>query len=372
MNAQELKSKLTDEDIKIIIQNLGSELIDETEDYILFTTYACHEGHSNKLYYYKDTENNKLRYKTVNIFHCYSECGQMDILNIVCKNKSYIIPDELPKAINYICTLLGFSTIKEGFSNDSMQIINDWSFINNYKRQANKTINKKKLPIYDKKILNIFQDIYTSEWINEGISKEVMKNFNIKYCTLQQKIIIPHYDINNNLIGIRGRAMLEEDEKEFGKYTPFRIHNVMYNHPLGLNLYGINMNSECIKRKKKVMLVESEKSVHQCSTIFGMNNNFTLALCGNKLTDEQKLIILNLGVEEVIIGLDRQFKTVGDDEYYKWIDHIKKKLINELVAYVRVYILWDITNLLPYKASPTDCGKDVLLQLMKNKIYVST
>ncbi len=43
------------------------------------------------------------------------------------------------------------------------------------------------------------------------------------YSTWQQKIIIPHFDVNNQLIGVRGRSLIEEDIKLFGKYTPFKI-----------------------------------------------------------------------------------------------------------------------------------------------------
>ena len=37
-----------------------------------------------------------------------------------------------------------------------------------------------------------------------------------------------------------------------------------------------------------------------------------------------------------------------------------------------VTVLWDVNGLLNYKDSPTDKGKETLLQLMDNKIYVGT
>ena len=40
--------------------------------------------------------------------------------------------------------------------------------------------------------------------------------------------------------------------------------------------------------------------------------------------------------------------------------------------FVSVSVLWDSTNLLSYKDSPTDKGKETLLKLMENKIYVGT
>ena len=119
------------------------------------------------------------------------------------------------------------------------------------------------------------------------------------------------------------------------------------------------------------MLVESEKSVLQCDTIFG-DDNFTVALCGSNLTKQQIKIILSLKPIEVIIALDRQYEFVGSDEYLKWEKKIKDKFITPLVPYTKVSVLWDTVGLLDYKDSPTDKGKDVLLQLMDDKIYGRT
>jgi hypothetical protein len=145
----------------------------------------------------------------------------------------------------------------------------------------------------------------------------------------------------------------------------------MYNHPLGLNLYGIHKNKDTIIKKKKVMIVESEKGVLQCASMFGIDNNFTLALCGcAKISKTQLKLLLSLGINEVIIGLDRQYEKTGDEGYNTWLKHLKTKIINPLLPYFKVYVLWDTNDLLGYKDSPTDKGKEVLLKLMKNKIYI--
>ena len=79
-----------------------------------------------------------------------------------------------------------------------------------------------------------------------------------------------------------------------------------------------------------------------------------------------------LGVREVIIALDKQFENVNSEECKKWAKHIKEKIIDKLSPYVIVTVLWDTNGLLGYKDSPTDRGKEILLQLMDNKIYVGT
>jgi hypothetical protein len=359
MDAKTLKERLTVHEIKTILKSLGGVIWEEDEEKILLNT-ICHGGDSpNKLCYWKDSKT----------FFCFTHCGIIDILAIVSEVKDL----NLPQSINYICTLLGISDIKYGFTDDRISVINDWDFINAYKNNYNR-INKKEKEVLslNKNILNIFQPIYTSDWINDGITKEVMIKYDILYSTLKQSIIIPHFNINNDLIGIRQRAILDFDVDNYGKYTPVSICGNMYNHPLGLNLYGINENKEIIKKKGKVMLVESEKGVLQCASMFGINNNFTLALCGcAKVSKTQLKLLLSLGINEVIIGLDRQYETTGSDEYFKWLKHLKEKIINPLLPYFKVYVLWDNEELLGYKQSPTDCGKETLLKLMKNKVYIT-
>lgn len=359
MTAQELKEKLSEDDIRLLlIRDMGANISYEDDDMWISDT-VCHHGNKPKLYYYKDSMS----------FHCYTECGQLDILGVVMGFKGYE-ESELKKAINWICIKLNIDNCEYGFGKQEQ--ISDWEFIRNYKRQLKKSsIETKPLVPYDKSILKIFRNWYTEDWIKEGISIETMEKYNIMYSPWQQKIIIPHFDINNQLIGVRGRSLLEEDIDVFGKYSPIKVGRKFYNHALGQNLYGLNKNISAIQRKRKIMLVEAEKSVLQSDTMFG-DDNFTVALCGSNLTSYQKGIILMLGVREVIVALDKQYETLDSDECKKWAKHIKEKIIDILAPYLKISILWDTNNLLPYKASPTDFGKETLIQLMDSKIYAGT
>ena len=335
---------------------MGAEIFYEDETSIITNT-ICHHGTKPKLYFYKDSQS----------FHCYTECGQMDIVGLVCKHFD-IDDSEIYKAINWICSQLNISNgIAFGEGKQEKQI-SDWEFINSYKYRHKEKKHLDEFKVFDEKVLKIFQSIYMDDWKNDGISEDTMKKYNILYSICQQKIIIPHYDINNNLIGIRTRAMLDEDI-EFAKYSPLKLGDEWFNHKLGSNLYGLNKNINAIQKKKKIMLVEAEKSVLQTDSMFG-EDNFTVAICGSNLSSHQKDMILSLGVQEVIIALDKQFKTIGDDEHNKWVEHIKKGFILPLIPYVNVTIIWDNNNILPYKASPTDLGKEKLLKLMDDKIPV--
>ena len=112
-----------------------------------------------------------------------------------------------------------------------------------------------------------------------------------------------------------------------------------------------------------------EKGTLQCDSIY-KDNNFTVALCGKNLSHWQIKKILSLGVEEVIIALDKQYEEIGSVEYNAWQKYIRERLIKPLAPYVKVYVLWDTDNILGYKESPTDKGREVLEELMRKKVFV--
>ena len=242
----ELKQQITPQQIIDLLAHDGNDNYDERENYIIFPT-ICHNPigteASMKLYYYKDTYT----------FHCYTECGEsFDIFELIKRIKSlnklgdcgedfYTIVLEVATFVNY---------------NIHQQYIGEYvSEIDVYEENDNRI----QLKEYDKNVLDVFRWYPTPEWLNEGISEETMKKYNILYYDYHNKIIIPHYDINDRLIGIRARALDEEDVKKYGKYGPVKVQDIMYRHPLSLNLYGINKNKNDIENLSTAIIFEGEQ-----------------------------------------------------------------------------------------------------------------
>ena len=357
-----LNERLTIEDVKVIMEMLDADFSQETDVEIKYRT-ICHHGEKHKLYFYKKSMS----------FYCYSNCGRIgSIIDLVKVVKEF---DNVYDASEWICKQLGISTFTEGsFGNEFIDTprIDDWSYINFLKRKQKMESRSNEFEILDEKILNMFQKCYISEWVNEGITHEVMDAFEIGYCSWQERITIPHRNKDGNLIGIRGRSN-SDDALMFGKYTPILSGNMSgkqyYAHDLGKNLYGLHLNKDCIKRTRKILLVEAEKSTLQCASFFGLENNFALSICGSNLTKRQIELILELRPLEVIIGLDKQFEELDSEECKQWEKKILEKFIKPLSPYTKVSVLWDTDNLLGYKDSPTDCGKEVFLELMKNRQF---
>ena len=139
---------------------------------------------------------------------------------------------------------------------------------------------------------------------------------------------------------------------------------------MGSNLYGLHVVKDKIKQCKKIMLVEAEKSVLQAYSYF-RDDSFVVGLCGFNITFTQiKIMLKELKVEEVIVGFDRDYEEADSFEATAYYQKIIKK-VAPLVPYCRVYLVLDKKDRLGYKDSPTDKGKDTLIELMKEKILIT-
>lgn len=356
MNAKEIKDKLTLEHIIEILEDLGAEPRQSSNLNEILCKTICHNGNSHKLYLYKDSLN----------FHCYTNCGSMDILQII----QNVLDYSLGQAINYIREKFGFysSSFHYGFDNtvhtDDLEIIN--SFVE--KRQIVKEETWKPFNVIDESILSEYYDFYHPSFYEDGVSYEVLNKFEIKYDILNYRVIIPHRNKDGNLIAIRCRNLDEELVESGKKYTPIIHNGKLLSAPTKQYLYGLYQNESNIRLCKKVILVESEKAVMQYETMFP-NSNITLALSSSHLSDFQIEILKDLEIEEVIIALDKEYEYAGTDEETLYANKLKKTIVDRL-NFCTVSILWDVKGLLNKKDSPLDKGKDVFIDLFLNRKYI--
>ena len=220
----------------------------------------------------------------------------------------------------------------------------------------------------------MFSKLYYKKWFEEFITLEAMERFHIGYDAIRNRIIIPHFNKDGGLVGIKGRALQAGDIEAGYKYLPIAVQGVDYAFEQKYNLFGLHKTKDAIKRLKKVMIFESEKSVLQCESFYG-EDNFSVASCNSSISPFQKQLLLNLGIEEVFIAFDKEYTNEDyenkSEPYLKYCDKLLK-LANMFSTFSRVYVVFDSHNILPYKASPSDMGKDVLQFLMKSKHEVKT
>ena len=349
INYKELVDNLTIDNIKSLLNKLKIPYREIEKGLVMPT--VCHniniDEASWKLYYYQDNH----------IFYCYTECSKaMSIFKFL---KTYyetrqINYDWYEDIYNVILNCSNFQ-FKENFN-----IIKYNSLKDRYKLRKKEI----KLEKYPKGILDAFMKNYPIEWLNDGITKKAMDKYNIKYSVSQNKIIIPHYDVNNNLIGIRGRALNKWDIENLGKYMPIQIEGKWYKHPLSLNLYGLNFNKENIKKYGICYIGEAEKFCLQNESF--SFPNCSCAVCGSQFNKYQLHLLMRFcNPKEIVICFDKEEKK-GEDKYFNKLYQMCKKYIN----YCKISFIYDRENLLKLKESPSDKGEKIFKKLLEKRVVV--
>lgn len=351
-----LKNELDISQIESFLKAFGGDPIVHGD--IIISRTICHNGDSHKLYYYNNTK----------LFKCYTQCAgeTFDIFELIIKiNKINEKEISLPQAVKFIAEYFGIYfdiAIQEEDEND----LKDWKILNRYeqslKKEEEKIIDFK---YYDETILKYLPHPHILNWEKEGIKRQVSEECGICYDPVQQGIVIPHYNIDGQLIGIRERTLIKENE-DTGKYKPAILNYKMYNHALGFNLYNLNNSKENIVFYKKAIIFEGEKSCLLYRSYFP-NNDISVAVCGSNLTKYQVQLLLSLEVEEICIAFDKQFKEIGDNEWKSWTKKLKD-IYKKYGTDVKISFIFDKWNLLGYKDSPIDNGKDVFLELFKRRV----
>ena len=354
-----IKNGLSIDQVTDLLNTFGAN--PQMKNDIIVAQTVCHGGHSHKLYYYENTK----------LFRCYTNCGDaFDIFDLVLKvKKTEGIEWQLPQAVNYIINFYGLTVQSENFEviQDELQ---DWKILKKYDKNSSLEKEEKvvEFNFFNDSILKHLPRPRIIPWEKEGITREAMDRCGICYNPVSQGIVIPHYNIDGKLIGIRERTLIKENEAN-GKYKPAILNYKMYNHPLGFNLYNLNNSKENIKMLKKVFIFEGEKSCLLYQSYFGVENDLSVAVCGSSLINYQIDLLLSLNVEEIIIAFDKQFQKIGDDEWKAWTKKLKD-IHKKYGSKVQISYMFDKNDYLGYKDSPIDCGLETFMKLFNERIVL--
>lgn len=347
---QDLREQLTVDNIKDILALYGVDPSHENDEFLVFPT-ACHnvDGGSHKLYYYKDNH----------MFKCYTECDSVfDVFTLIQKMQELRDePVSLPQAIK----ITGMEADVD-MSHIDLNARNDMDYV----YDLNHTVSNE---LYDPELLqesSIMQAFIVSRealqsWEEEGISSHTMIKYKIKYDPIANAIIIPHYNDEGGLIGVRGRYL---NPDAYAKYKPIKHNGKVLAHKTSRVVYGLNVNKDAIQKHKIAIIFEGEKSVMKMDSVYG-DNNVAVAVSGKTITIDHIKLLLKYGVEKIILAFDRD---------YSDLDQIveKQQEYRDIVSYVQnfcnVSMIIDYSFKLDYKDAPIDKGKKVFEELMSKKI----
>lgn len=371
INYKELMPYITEDVIIDILAENGSPVYgegqtSEGQKYLIFRT-VCHHGDSHKLYYYTETKT----------FHCYTNCGTMSVFDFVKKVRGYS-DEEFAECVQYIASKTGYTPMiaNRGIISDGYSVRQMNLYIEEMKEllaKKNGRTHPEISEFYDRSVLKLFDsNTFYQGWLDEGMSFETLHKYEISYYWGENHIIIPHVNINNDLVGVRRRSLNPEDANN--KYMPEYIKGRFYDHPLGLNLYGLYQNQAEIARKRAVIVFEGEKSVLLSDTYFG-NESIAVATCGFTISDWQIKALSKLGVETVYLAFDKDFDVKKEYLYERdkslWEDYQAyrrrlESLVSKMFNNFFVKVILDREGILEEKDSPIDRGKDNFLKLMKS------
>lgn len=358
LTTYDIINSLTLKDVEYFLTSLGVDqiVVNQEREYIICPTIChnpLHETASMKLYWYHDHK----------IFRCYTECNEaMSIFRLYQKfcalNFNRKITDL--EAKEYVLSCIKHDIIHVEYDENEYTLdLDKYKYTNNIPE----------LPEYPAETINYFTKYYHPSWLADGILPQVMDKFNIRFSIGQNKIIIPHYDINGRLIGIRGRALEPAEVENYGKYRPVQIGKTMYSHQLQFNLYGIYEHKEAIKKRRVAVIAEAEKSVLLDDGYYGEWSN-CIACCGSNINKYHISLLTNqLGVNEIIIALDKEY-TESYDEKGKAYRHKLEDICKKYSTQASFSYIWDYENLLEEKDSPFDKGQDIYEYLLKNRVKV--
>lgn len=383
LSSKDIMELLSWEDIQKLMHYMGADEKKTSKDNELLFRSICHHSNSFKLYFYKDSK----------FFHCKSCCGSMSLFDVVSSVQGFYGEDAFKQSFNYVCNFFKIDrnegkSHKRGFGKQNENLEQEINIMNSHKKRETKR-EFKMLPTYKETYLNLYQNFYPIEWLSEGINEEVMDLYGIKMDLLEQRIIIPHRDIFERLIGIRCRNYNKELVDGGKKYMPVYIGKECCSYPMEFNLYGLWLSKDNIIREKRIILFESEKSPLKMCSIYGKESNVSVAMCSMNFSIYQRDILLLLGVEEINICYDKQYELdklnyfldkknneLNEEERIEKKKKIKeynsyfKKLLKiyKLVGnYMQMYVIADFKNRLEYKDAPIDKGKEIYEELFKER-----
>lgn len=209
------------------------------------------------------------------------------------------------------------------------------------------------------KVLDYYINAGNVLFIDDGISLDTQKEWEIKYDPQTNSVCIPIRDELGNLIAVKARRFkytpstpleqrrfpdeLSEDESKYFFLEPGAKSQV---------LYGLYKNAKAIQRQGVVYVGESEKFTLQLYEV----GYYGVSTGGSKVSKRQVEMLTRLGVK-ICFCFD---KDISEED----LGNIAQNFIEG----VPIYAMIDKNNILKEKESPSD-NKYNWERLLRNNIY---
>jgi DNA primase (bacterial type) len=284
-------------------------------------------------------------YPESNSWYCFGCGAKKSIYDWIMKYNNI----SFREAIEEVAAMTGTDII-ECVESESIGLLKE---LKKTKEHKKKEVVTREILDFKKDYLDKYLDELPEEWLEEDMTEEALKTYNIRIDPNANRIVYPVMDAEGNFIGVKGRTRLES-YKELGlsKY-------INYQKVGELNYFqGWQQALPSIISTKSVIIFEGIKS---CIKAYGWGITNTVASETSALSDGQLRLLIKTGISEIIIGWD-------SDQDIKSIIHNPKILI--LKRFTKVSIITNLNRLLGEKMAPVDRGKDVFNKLLENRTTI--
>lgn len=316
------------------------ELIGQTEELVRKgrNYFCCCPYHSN------DDTPSLCVYPVTNKWYCFGCGAGSSVYDWIMRrdNISFV------EALKVVCNMTG-EDVDEYTESESI------AFLKQLKKQKSTndiSVNLRKTLDFTDDYINKYSDELPEEWLNEDMTAEALKTYNIRIDHNANRIVYPVLDADGNFIGVKGRTRIEA-YKELGlaKYINYnKIGTIDY-------FQGWQQAFSEIKKNKSVIIFEGIKSCIKC---YGWGIKNTIAAETSALSDGQLRLLIKMNIPEVIIGWDNDHSVqdiIGDSK------------IQMLKKFTNLYVL-KCTNEFDEKMSPVDLGESKFRELLKRRVKV--
>lgn len=198
---------------------------------------------------------------------------------------------------------------------------------------------------------------FNTRFLKDGINLKTQQKFKIGFDVESQRITVPWYNYDGELIGIMGR--INEDDPEVAKWFPIIPFSKKS------TLFGYSHNYNKLSHCNSIFIGESEKFVLQLDSM-GINTGIGLGC--NTISEHQIKRLISLQPKNIIFCLD---EGLPEDISIKNV----KSVMSFLKLYkIRVGYVYDRNNKyleLGKKQSPGDLGKDMFKKVVRECVVWS-
>lgn len=275
-----------------------------------------------------------------NFFHCFG-CGRSGNIYTWIQLTEHLTFDQAVQKVANITN----SDINDYVESESMSFYKLLNRLNNKKR----TMVERTILDIDTDYNQKYKDEIPQEWLDEGISAETMKKYEIRIDPYSNRIVYPVRDANFQMVGVKGRT-------RFKDYKALGIMKYMNYNKLKILDYftGMMQAADDVKKSGEIIIVEGLKSVMKLDQ-WGFHN--VVSAETSTLNEYQIELLIKMQVKNVVIAFDKDVKLKKIQDCVKLL----KKFTN-------VYVVYDKWHLLKDKDSPPDEGESVWKTLYNRRI----